>query len=64
MYPPSTLYLWLKISLCGQRLEEINTLSAKLESNQGSSARQSDVLTATPRILSKLTKVSKYARLI
>ena len=39
-----------------KRPEEINILSAKLESNQESSARQSDVLTATLRILPKLSK--------
>jgi hypothetical protein len=41
------------LKLC---LEEIKTVFTKLESNQGSSARQSDVLTATPRILSNFEK--------
>ena len=40
----------------GKTPRRINTLSAKLESNQGSSAPQSDVLTATPRILSNFWK--------
>ncbi len=60
-------FFWTKLSKwlaqCKRR-EENYTLFAKLESNQGSSARLSDVLTATPRIISKLSKVSKYATLI
>ena len=54
MYIPSALSY--KNTLRIKHRDEIKTLFAKLESNQGSSARLSDVLTATPRMLSNFQK--------